>query len=279
LTKYIKLENRGRYNTCRKCGYQFKITNKEKRVEWDKKKSKCPMCKESYCLKPETERKLMVLQDKYFYHNRDMFYLDQMSEILINYSQSLIKKFYSPYIVNEGDLESYSYCSVSFLVEEYYNHEDYKVYASFAGALIDKIKQALFNKYNKLQEDLSLNWDFDDSHSDSNFYHIDKYSSKEYEIIEENENKKYLVKYIINILFGISDFCKTEKEDVVRLLAFHHNILYGERFAEKLFQEDKYDGNGKLVQYKIYGRKYKEVYLKTLDIIRKELLKLDEINR
>jgi hypothetical protein len=272
-------ETRGRYNTCKKCGYQFKIVNKEKKILWEKRKKKCPNCREKYCTMPETERTLMKLQDKYFSHDRDMQYLDRMSEIMLNYSQSLIKKFYSKYIVNEGDLEYYSQCTVSFLIEEYYAHEEYKVYASFAGALNDKIRQSLFNKYNLLQEDLSLNWDFDDAHNDSNYYHVDKRSMKEYENIEEEENKIYLTKYILNLVFGMSAYCNSKREDLIRLMAFYLNLEFGEKRAEKLFQEEVRGKKDKILQFKIYGRRNKEMYKKTLDVVKAELDKLYVLER
>lgn len=272
-------ETRGRYNTCKKCGYTFKITNKEKRLLWEKKKRRCPQCREPYCTKPETERKLMVLQDMYFKHDRDIKYLDEMSTVLLQYSQSLIKKFYSKHIVNEGDLEYYSYCTVAFLIEEYYNRSDYKVYASFAGALNDKIKQSLFNKYNLLQEDLSLNWNFDDSHSDGNFHHIDKLSSREFEKIESYDHKAFLVKYILELVFGLSSYCKSKTEDLIRLSAFNLNLNYGERFAEKLFQEEQKNEKGKVVQFKVFGRRNKDMYKKTLDVIREELVKMTIANK
>lgn len=272
-------ETRGRYNTCKKCGHHFKIVNKEKRLLWEKRKRKCPKCGELYCTKPETERKLMKLQDMYFKHDRDMKYLDEMSEIMISYSQSLLKKFYSKYIVNEGDLEYYSHCTVSFLVEEYYSHEDYKVYASFAGALNDKIRQALFNKYNILQEDMSLNWNFDDTHSDSNYHHIDKLSTKEFEKIEEHENKIYLIKYILEVIFGLAPYCKSKKEDLIRLSAFNLNLNHGEKFAEKLFQEEQLNEKGKVVQFKIFGRRNKDMYKRTLDIVREELVRMNTASK
>jgi hypothetical protein len=256
-------------------------------MSWLKTKMVCPKCGISYSNIPKIERTLMIMQDSYFDSGKNIKYLNELAKYLIIYAKSLIKKYYSSYITCEEDINYFAENAASFVIEEYYKYftpnvytdgNDFRMYASFGGYLVSKIKQVIFNKQERLQEDISLNWEFDDEHSDGNSYHEDKQSQNSYDQIDDYENRLYLLNHVTQFIFKISAYCPTKGDDLVRLLAFDLNLRLGEKFADKLFQEER-KKNGKIAQYSTYGRKRKQWFLKTLEAVRLELLNLQEANK
>jgi hypothetical protein len=169
-------DRRGKPTTCKICKHQFRFKCKEDREKWESHKHICPKCKEKYCNKPETERVLMILQDDYFQKDRDVSVLDHISRIVISYAESLLKKRYSNYINNDEDVRYFADNAAHYLIMEFYNNPDYKVWGSWAGALNDKIRQALFCKDEKpldvllyerrkdIDEVYSINFNLEDGH-------------------------------------------------------------------------------------------------------------------
>jgi len=263
-----KLTTKGNFITCQNCNFKFKFSYTREKINWEKNKFSCPICKELYCNKPLTERKLFKLQDEYYDNNKDSKIFDKMIKIFFDYAQSLIKKSYSSYISCNADLEYYTNNAVAFLVEEYLVKSDFVMLTSFGGLLIRKIKHAFFKKEEKDIPGISLNWEHEDGNEVS-------YEDKKYNYVlnlEDKDSTIDLYNYVLRLIFSIEEFCDPY-EDWKRLLAIHHYLKFGEKEADYLFQEKIVDENGNILQNETYSRYAKEKYLNTLDLLKKELLK------
>jgi hypothetical protein len=174
----VKIDKRGKPNTCKLCGHQFRFKNKEIKEEWEQGKHICPNCSEPYCNKPNTERILMKLQDEYFDNSRDSSVMEKITKIVISYTESLLKKRYSPYINSYEDVRYYADNTAYYLILEFYNNPDYKIWGSWAGAINGKIRQSLFGNselplemiiYKRLKKKIdqvhSIDYMLDDGHS------------------------------------------------------------------------------------------------------------------
>jgi len=265
------MPEKGKFITCQNCGFKFKWSSDQERSDWKEIFYTCPACKELYCNKPKIERQLFLLQKQYFDSDRDEKSFTILIKLMLKYSESLIKKFFTNSLHDGEDVIYYSHNAISFLVEEYLKNKDYQVWGSFGGAIIGKIKQSIYCKENKASAHESLNEELEDGKelsvymSDNTDSIVDK--------IEEEENKQNIFKYVRNIITQIGKNC-TKLEDYMRILAIRHYLLEGENKADKLFQEEIRDKDNKIVCHKTYGRFGKYKYLKTLDIIKKELIKL-----
>ena len=268
------METRGTPITCQNCGHKFKFYSFEKKEEWKQNNFACPVCKEVYCNKPKTERKLFYLQKRYIEvddsKNKDEIFT-RMIDIMLNYCKSLLLKFYSQYIYTTEDLNYYSHNAVSFVVEEFLSKKNYKAHYSFAGILKDKIKQSLFRKEEKQIPGESLNYEFEDGHESE--YTFQDHKKTIIETIEEQENKIDLCKYIFSLIIGVEKHC-INYIDYKRILAIRHYLISGENYSDLLFRDDIYNEDGSIIQEKIYGREGKDKYLKTLGLVKQELKKL-----
>lgn len=273
-----------RLSKCYKCGHRFYKEAKEK-SDWVKNKMPCPLCGTVFASLPKTERKLMLLQIEYYNKNRDPKILGEIYTILSEYAGSFIKKYYLSALDRSNALEYYSNIAASYIIEEYLKDSDFYIFASFGGFLSLKIKQALYNKYEKLQDDISLNWEFEDNHNENNQFHEDTGLSI-LDRIEQQENKRNLCNYLTNFIFSIEDYCSSEAEDYIRILAVDLNLKNGEKSADKLFQDISYkrnknfeieytaNGDKQVAKYGSYGKFGKEIYLKTLSLLKTELRKI-----
>ena len=91
--------------------------------------------------------------------------------------------------------------------------------------------------------------------------------------IENKQTKKELCTYVFNIINEVKSQC-SPVEDYMRILAIRHYFISGESKTDRLFQEEFKNKNNEVIIHKTYGRIGKYKYLKTLDIIRKELMKI-----
>jgi len=265
------IDNRGNFTTCQACNFKFRFNNVEDRDKWTNTNYKCPSCAELFCNKPKMERELFILQEAYLKskHKKDF---DNLIKLLIKYCEGLTKKFYSNRVLMLTEsLEHYALVAVTFVVEDYYlKHNDRKVDASFAGVLKGKIRQAIFSKNEMPSNASSLNWEFDDGKEtmyacDSKYCVVDN--------IETQQTKIELHNYVVNIIKEIKSQC-SPIEDYMRILAIRHYFIDGESKTDRLFQEEFKNKNNEVIIHKTYGRIGKYKYLKTLDIIRKELMKI-----
>lgn len=244
------IETRGRMTLCKSCGNSFKILGDQKKKDWWNGDQRCPYCNEPYCSKPATERKLFVLQDEYFANDKDIDILNEISGILIVYAESLLKKFFQQHLTQEGKLEYFSSNAVSFVIEEMLRR-DVVIKHSWAGMLTRKIRQAIFNKHEKLQEDLSINWEFQDHHEPE---YKDRKERSMLDEIEEKEAKNEIFELCKCIL--IEDFySSSEYDNFIRIIALHKYLTRSERIADKIFTD------------KAFHKRGKEAYLKTLNTL------------
>ncbi len=124
-----------------------------------KKPQVCPHCGESDYIKPPTETRLFLLQDKYF-QNRDSKYLSEMFIILKTYAASIIKKnLPKDFIYHYDQLDEKAQDAATLFIEYYLVHNNFRVEKSFGGYLQWKVKEVLWNKKLQREEDHeSLNY-------------------------------------------------------------------------------------------------------------------------
>ena len=146
VTEESDIKMKGKFITCKLCNKKFKFISSEVKLSWKEVNYICPFCKEEYCILPETERVLRKIQDLYFTENRNDKYMTQMFYILVDYSKSLIKKMFGSkrsFLV--GQIDTIATDSVSLLIEKY-TDPNFEIQTSFAGFLVFKIKEAMFQK-------------------------------------------------------------------------------------------------------------------------------------
>lgn len=248
----------GRLTTCRICGYKFRI-KQDDRDNWQKEKLPCPNCKNIYCVLPQTERELRILQDKFFESGRQEKYMEKMYKILIPYTKSLLLKSFPAAIKSNEDADYFSHSAVTYLIEEYYAKPDYSIDISFAGMILWKIKQALYGKFEKSENTVSIDWQFEDGNQV-------EYEDKKNNVFEniENEHDKYLIcKYISDLLFSIGHFSDSAMEAYMLEIGLYLFFMKGEKKADNFFR--------------LFGRESKIIYNYSLEILKKELEKFCKI--
>jgi hypothetical protein len=219
-------------------------------------KLKCPHCSELYCNKPDTERKLFDLQDKYLEQRKEK-YFNQMIKILYSYTGSIIKKRFSNTLVFEGALEYYTHKSVSYLVEEYLKDERFKILGSFAGFIFDKARQSIWEKREHMSADVSI----DDTYQDGNPVQFEDVKSDYIRDIEDSENKIQIAKYLHALVIEIGKYY-SPRENYIRLLMLNNYLTKGEKTVDAFFNCYP-DRVGKMA------------YIKTLEILKSEIQNLE----
>jgi len=276
------IELRGKYIACKYCKKQFKILDPNKRIIWwDKGHQVCPFCKQSWCTKPKHEKLLFDLQDQYIAGGRKPEDLSEIAIQMYPYVQSLILKHYNYVITSVFHLNEIKSDVVTVFLEDYLRKPEFKINASFAGQIKLKILQIIYPLTigEKMIQDISLDWDFDDNHKVSEHFNR---KFKSYSLLEQTEEKVYkedLCRYIERLLFGISKYC-TPKEDYLRIAALHLYLTQGEKAVDKLFQEEvamKSPKTGQKVITKTatFQKEGKLKFLESLSILKKELTKFN----
>jgi len=250
-----QIENRGKPIKCRYCGEIFKIPDKTEKKTWQDSNCLCLFCGEEWCILPPTERKLKYVQEEYL-ETRDQKALELLIAIMLNYTESILKKKFQPALNFEDALEYYAHTAVSFLVEEYLSKPTFMIETSFAGYIIFKIRQALYGKNTHTIEDISLDYTFED---DNNLHELIADDKCVLNQLEQDEYIQKLYERICNIIEGISNYTDNNYNDYVRILSVHSYFKKGEFAFDRIFQA--------------FGRKGKLISMKTLDILKKELIK------
>lgn len=254
-----KQDSRGRPVKCKYCYQKFQLLNEEK-IAWKKNKYACPTCGEVYCILPKTERKLRLLQEEYVDSDRkDKKVFNNMISILYDYTKSLIKKHYSNRLKFEDALQYYTHNTVSRFIEYYLKDDSFVVDVSFAGLLMHKIKEAIFNKKEHEIDASSLDFEFEDGNTveyeDSQKSVIDE--------IEEIQYKKDLCSQLVELIFAIEKYSKNKHENYTRLVSLASYMRNGNKYFDKFFQ--------------MYGNEGKWPTLKTLDAIRDKLTSCEDL--
>lgn len=251
-----KIETRGKPITCRYCKKSFKIIDKKQKQEWIDSNHICPFCRELWCILPPTERNLKYAQEQYLL-TRSEDDMVNMLHIMYPYIQSLIKKNYAKALKFDGALTYYSNEVTVIMVEEYLSKDNFKLDISFGGFLIHKIRQAIYNPKQFLDQHISLDYEFEDG---NNLHEMIADNRKDIlQKIEQTEDEKTLHKKIIGLLEEVVNYCDEPYDDYVRTVSLYVYLQKGEDAFNKLFQA--------------FGRKGKEIAIKTLDILKEELKK------
>jgi hypothetical protein len=266
MNKKIK----GRPITCKICGHQWKFLNKQEREDWQKQKLPCLKCGEIYCTLPKSERELRKIQTQYLItrSNKD---LSKMYLILRDYAESIIKKRFvnTPYF-QTNLLKDYAHDSATYVLEQFQINKDFKINISFGKYLFFKIRQVLFGKQNYTVGDESLDYQYDDGnyieYEDNNYMLLEE--------IEDKDNKRSLCNYLTDIIFNIEHWCSCKKENYIRLLNVHNYLYHGEKLPEKFYSLYKREQNQK--GFDQYLGSF--LFMKTIDILRLELLELHKLN-
>ena len=266
---------KGKLFTCRLCGYQFNFDTEEEKAEWKKNRLICPECGEEYCNKPESEILLFKLQNK-FIETIDDFLIEKnphlidMYFILVDYSLSLLYKYYIGKIQSNTMAKYYAERSATIFIEKYLKDNNFRVTDSFGGLLVSKgrkgiISQACFGKEEKDLDADSINIENEKGqqidYADSKIDLIDQ--------IEQRETTLNNFNYIIKLIESLKDYCNSDFEDFIRITAFDMFLTRGERATDNFFRllSEKLGTDGKIG---------KEMFMKTLEILRIELKNMCE---
>lgn len=176
-----------------------------------KKPKVCPHCGSGDYIKPPTETRLFLLQDKYL-KTKDQKYLAQMFVILKKYAASIIKKnLPKDFFYHYGDLDEKSQDAATLFMEYYLANDGFMVSKSFGGYLQYKVKEVLWNKKLQREENHeSLNKPFDSS--DKELIDVSVFTNMQplYGTIEDHtedleKNKDDLILGIENIINASMD--------------------------------------------------------------------------
>ncbi len=251
--------------TCRYCNQTFVLTHSQK-IQWQKNKCICPHCHIDWCILPPTERQLKQLQDIYL-QDRNPDVLSHIAYILFHYAQSLIKKKFNIHLRKKYDLFDYSYNATVFVIEDYLSKKDFKIETSFAGYLLFKIKQAIFyqDKYDK-NTLYSLNYEFQDKNQLEEVLQSKNFILQPQvdllDRIEQKEYNLYIFKKIILLLDEIKQYCSPAL-DYIRILGLYLFFYKGENNFNMFFN--------------YIDRQGKDITIKTLDILKKELYNTNNV--
>lgn len=199
-----------RERKCQHCGeivsYEFGETPQE-----------CPFCGSPHWNKPREEYKLFEIQDRYVESGFDKTVLAPMYEILVFYSENIIKRaikgkvLFSPEVLNEKAQD----VALS-LYEMYFRKEGYLVHSSFGGILSRSAMGVLYNPKVQYNDSLlSLDFELDErrklqdsvsrytSDEDEEFNHL---REDAYDVYEKNHPED-----TVDLVLGV---VKEEKEHV-----------------------------------------------------------------
>jgi hypothetical protein len=246
---------KGRFTTCKICKNKFHI-KKNNKQKWVDSKYECPVCKQIYCILPETERQLRILENKFLESNKDEKYLNEMYKIFYPYTKSLLLKHFNKAVTCPEDIKYYVDTALSYFIEEYYYKKiDYRTEFSFAPLLLFKLKQTLYGTLEKKDDDLSLNYQLEDGN-------MPEYSCEKYTIdkITDIGNNFEMCDYLLNMIFSIEEKCSSPIENYLRLNALLLRLEKGESYSDKFFNSFS----------NWFGKESKFMLEKTLEIIKNE---------
>lgn len=120
-----------------------------------KKPERCPYCGAKNYIKPPTETKLFILQNK-FLATRNKEYLSQMFILLKSYASSIIKKLLpKSFTYNYEHVDEKAEDVATLFIEYYLAHPEFKIEKSFGGLLQWRVKEVLWNKKDQREDNHS----------------------------------------------------------------------------------------------------------------------------
>lgn len=193
--------------------------------EW-KKSYHCPVCGKAYGLSDITELILQEVQSFYVASNRDTLYLQEMYFILKRYARSIILNNFYSLTLTPDNLEVYSHTAASFIIEDYCRKPEYRIHSSFGKILYHKARQAIYEKKERMIEDISLDASLNEIGNlicDSDI--VDDHVSKS----EDKVHLQMIRDCILNIIFGFDQVCNTKFDNFIRLLVVRNKLKLGDR--------------------------------------------------
>lgn len=131
---------------CAYCGNDVSFKHSEK-------PDKCPYCGSKEYRKPKTETMLFQLQQEYM-STGSTEALTKMYAILRDYAKSILKKHLPrDFTYHYSLVEEKANDAANLLIENYLGKNNFYIETSFAGYLQWKVKQVLWNKKTKREED------------------------------------------------------------------------------------------------------------------------------
>jgi len=199
----------------------------------------CPFCNSLYWSKPEKERQLFVIQDKFLDNGRNPEILGEMQPILLSYVKFLLLKM----LRGKRKLTAYEIdIKVNEVIERlviyYLQYPEWKISSSFAGILKFGIIEVLYGG-KKHDQVLSLNHKIGEKKDKElneliiNKIGEDNLSIHHEYLIKNNILVKHLMKYIVDFL-NVVRFEEGEK--------YYLYTLMGVRFLLSNKDKDFIDG-------------------------------------
>jgi len=234
--------------TCAYCGNEitFRHSNKPK---------KCPYCGSTNFRKPKTETQLFHLQRKYLDEHKESA-LGDIYLILVDYARSIIKKSLPREFTYHYELiDEKASDAATLFIEQYLAKSEFRVENSFGGYLQRKVKEVLWNKKARREENHeSLNAHMEGEENSSTEM-IDITASTEHIEIEDANtllSKHDLENGIINLIEKSANRIRKEYS-VGKSLIFLGALLV--RMRQGLYRDGETRMN---LYYKNFGTKTKE---------------------
>ena len=246
----LDISLKGKPITCRYCTYQFRIP-KEEKDNWREANLICPSCKQEYCVLPETEFKLKVLQD-IFLENRTQEAGGKLYTLYKTYVRSLILKYFTNVINDPEDIEYHSHNATCKVFFNYYEKPLFKIDTSFAEYAMYKIKESIWHK----------------SEHDTGHHSIHE--------TDDEGKEKFIVPHDCKI--NIETVKNTEAEDMVRYIYktliqdiySHKEIPFKLLLATNNFIKNGQKGSNRF--FEVFGVEGKSRFERLLNRLKKSLV-------
>lgn len=246
----------GRTTECLICNHKFRIAEENKR-QWVLDGLRCPSCGGLYCNKPETERILFGLQDKYLNEGRKEKYLVKILEILESYAKSRLLRHKSRPFMSVEDIDIKAHDAATYLIEKYLYKPKWRIDGSFSGYLDHAFKYVLYHHTQTPAGDISIHA-ISMSETDYDGDEYDFYSECRTSIdMEKQRSSDEIRDRVLDILFNTFD--KVELPVLVALSLF---MSKGESASDRFFQTNS------------SAKSYRPKFVHIVNRLRKELEEL-----
>jgi len=208
-----------------------------------KKPKVCPKCDDTYWDKPDLERKLFIIQDKFLAANRDPQVLNEMYPILKIYIIKLIKKtIKGKLLYTKAQIQDKAHDCVSKVIEYYLSKPDFVIEASFGGYSRFPILGVLWGSRKDEDHD-SLDFELEDNKEI--YDNIDKigYSSLS-SIISNVENdvlnkSEHILDTCVSIVRKVFNTIKSNYDYMIAIITI--NAFLNSLHQKESFMKDYYD--------------------------------------
>lgn len=231
---------KGKPITCRYCSFQFRIP-KEEKLAWKSEQLQCPSCNQIYCVLPETEIKLKVLQD-IFLENRTEEASTNLYILYKTYNRSLLLKHFTNIVNDPEDIEYHSHAATCKIFFNYYEKPEFKINTSFAEYAMYKLKESIFHKSEHETGSHSIHETDDDGKEK---FVVGHYCKVNLETVKNTEATDF-IRDIYETL--IKDIYSHKEIEFKLLLALNNFLKNGEKGYTKFFQVSGIEGKSRFIR-------------------------------